>query len=271
MKYPIFVPSKGRAAHCVAAAALASEGLDFNIVVEQSQADAYAAQHGRERLLVMPFDNQGIAPARNFIKEHARAHGYAFHWTLDDDVKKAFRLNNGKNAPCTIDEALTAVENFSDAHDNIAYAGFKGHAFAYKARTAYEVNQNVYSFCALVRNDVPVVWRGPHEDVDYGLQVLAAGWCTVLFNIYNIDNVVRESAATGCESGHYDRLINLKERWPNLPIKTVERNGRYFPGMSAAMRRFKQVLKKNGTALSLPEFTAPPVVEIPSDQPFLFS
>jgi hypothetical protein len=271
VKYPIFVPSKGRADRCVAANALLAEGLDFKIVVERAQADAYAAQHGRARLLVMPFDDMGIAAARNFIKEYAHSHGAVFHWMLDDDVKKSYRLNKGKNTPCTFGESLSAIETFVDSYENIAYVGFKGHAFAYKARTAYEVNKNVYSFCSLVRSDVRLSWRGKHEDVDFGLQALTAGWCIVLFNIYNIDNG-NPSEHGVCESGHIEVVRALQERWPNLGIKTVERNGRFFPGMSAAMKQFKQPLTpKFGCAPSLPEFTPPPAKEkVSPDQPSLF-
>lgn len=269
MNHPIFIPSKGRAEACVVAKALSAEGLDFKLVVEPHEADAYAARCGREHLLVLPFSNKGIAASRNFAKSTARELGFEFHWTLDDDVRQAYRLNNGKNVKCTFAEALEAVENFCDCYDNIAFAGFKGHAFAYKAREPYAVNQNVYSFCSLIKTSTPFVWRGPlqpgpfHEDVDYGLQALTAGQCTVLFNVYNVDNGNPADAANGVTiSGHRDIVRTLQERWPNLPIKTVERKGRFFPGMSAVMRQFtqQQLQLKNGvTAFALPEFAPRPL------------
>ena len=288
MKYPIYIPSKGRAHCCIAAECLLKEGLEFKVVVEPHEVDAYAERCGRERLLILPSCNAGIAASRNFAKSTARELGFEFHWTLDDDVRQAYRLNNGKNVECTFAEALEVVENFCDCYENIAFAGFKGYAFAYKARTAYAVNQNVYSFCSLIKTTTPFVWRGPlkpgpfHEDVDYWMQVLTAGQCAVLFNVYNVDNGNPADAAETIR-GHADIVRTLQARWgrpsteqplfgedvaPISEIKTVERNGRFFPGMSAVCKQFKQrlKLKPGASAFALPEFTPRALPVVPTNE-----
>ena len=79
-RYPIYIPSKGRAAKFLTAKVLMRDDVPFVAVVEPQEAAGYAAVVGTERLLVLPFRDRGsVIPARNFIKDHATAEGHARH------------------------------------------------------------------------------------------------------------------------------------------------------------------------------------------------
>ena len=68
-RYPIYIPSKGRADVGTTAQVLADGGVPFHLVVEPPEADAYTARFGREHVIVLPFHDLGLGsiPARNFI------------------------------------------------------------------------------------------------------------------------------------------------------------------------------------------------------------
>src|SRR4030095_2320734 len=91
-RYPIYVPSKGRATQCLTANWLQKEGVPFRLVVEPQDGEQYAGRYGLDRLLVLPFAHQGsVTPARNWIKAHAIAEGHERHWQLDDNIRRRDR------------------------------------------------------------------------------------------------------------------------------------------------------------------------------------
>lgn len=121
-RYPIYIPSKGRADHCLTAQFLLRDEVPFKIVVEPQERDAYAAHFGNEHLLVLPFSNQGsVVPARNWIRDHSM--GYKRHWQLDDNISHVRRRWRVKRIPCDSRFAFTAVEDFVDRYENVAIAG----------------------------------------------------------------------------------------------------------------------------------------------------
>jgi hypothetical protein len=53
-----------------------------------------------------------------------------------------------------------------------------------KTSTPFQLNTRVYS-CNLIRTDLPFRWRGRYnEDTILSLDLLKAGWCTILFNAF---------------------------------------------------------------------------------------
>src|ERR1041384_1064262 len=94
-RYPIYIPSKGRYDVCMTAQFLQKDRVPFTLVVEPQEAHLYAAHFGAERLLILPWsgddatrrafcqerqiENGGLIAARNWIKEHSIAAGYARH------------------------------------------------------------------------------------------------------------------------------------------------------------------------------------------------
>ncbi len=94
-RYPVYIPSKGRAAQVLTAKCFAADGVPFRLVVEPQEVEAYAAVWGRSCLLILPENNQGLVYARNWIKAYSIAQGQERHWQFDDDIKECWRLHKG--------------------------------------------------------------------------------------------------------------------------------------------------------------------------------
>ena len=229
--YPIYIPSKGRADCCYTAKCLDAGGVPFYLVVEPTEADAYAAQFGNDRLLVLPFYDlgQGSIPARNFIWDHAKASGAARHWVLDDNQRRFFRRYRGKRVQCDPGLALRICEDFTDRYENVAISGLNYHFNAPDDRKILpvQVNCHVYS-CILINTALPYRWRGRYnEDTDLCLQVLAAGWCTVLLNTFLVEKMRTMTMKGGNTAQLYQgdgrlRMARALERmWPG--VVTVDR------------------------------------------------
>lgn len=186
-KYPIYIPSKGRAGKHLTTRFLDRDGVPYRMVVEPQEADTYLKQYGAEHVLVLPFADRGLHETRNWIKDHSTVAGDEKHWQLDDNIRGIWRRYKGKRIPCRSGVALRVIEDFTDRYENIALAGMNYEMFGatYKAPPFY-LNCHVYS-CTLIMNQVQNRWRVRYnDDVDMCLQVLSDGWCTVLFNAFLI-------------------------------------------------------------------------------------
>src|ERR1017187_3506284 len=82
-RYPVYVPSKGRAHIETTGQLLAQAGVDFRFVVEETEADQYLGRYPG-KVLVLPFHDlgQGSIPARNWIWENAQKSGAPWHWSI---------------------------------------------------------------------------------------------------------------------------------------------------------------------------------------------
>lgn len=260
-RYPVFIPSKGRATACLTAKFLAADGVPFRVVVEPQERDAYAAVVGEQRVLVLPFSNlgQGSIPARNWIKDFATAEGHKRHWQLDDNIKSIYRMYRGKRIHCDSAPAFASSEDFIDRYENIAVAGLNYSMFIGlqpHREPAFLLNCRVYS-CALVLNEIPNRWRGRYnEDTDLCLQVLADGWCTVLINAFLIEKMQTMRMKGGNTDNLYQgdgRLKmsrSLERLWPGV-VKTTRRFGRPQHRVKDHWRRFDtQLIRRADLDLS---------------------
>jgi hypothetical protein len=223
-RFPVYVISKGRAATPLTANFLRRDGVPFHIVVEPQEERAYAHAVRRERVLVLPFSNlgQGSIPARNWVWEHALAAGFERHWILDDNIGQMRRLYRGRRIPCASGPALWQAEEFTERYENIAIAGLNYQMFGFPGSPPYRVNCHVYS-CLLIRNSLSQRWRGRYnEDTDLCLQVLAAGWTTVLINVFLADKKTTMTMAGGNTDDLYQgdgrlRMAqSLADAWPGI-------------------------------------------------------
>jgi hypothetical protein len=231
-RYPIYIPSKGRADTCLTAEMFKRDGVAFYLVIEPQERAAYAERYGDAALLVLPFSNRGsVIPTRNWIKAHAVAAGYERHWQLDDNIRMARRWYGGKRIPCSSGVALAVCEDFTDRYSNVALAGLNYTMFAHQSgkqpADPFWLNVHVYS-CTLVLNSIPYEWRGRYnEDTDICLQALAGGWCTILLNAFMVDKVRTMTMRGGNTSALYLgdgrlRMARALERlWPG--VVTTER------------------------------------------------
>ena len=235
-RYPVYIPSKGRADKCLTAKFLNSDGVPFCLVVEPQEREAYAERFGDSRVLVLPWDNPGsVIPARNWIKDHATSAGFERHWQIDDNCARMRRYWKGKRIPCNAGIALSAAEDFADRYENVAVAGLNYTFFAIRPMgrelPPFVLNCHVFS-CTLTLNTTPHRWRGRYnEDTDYCLQVLADGWCTVLLNAFLVEKMRTMTMKGGNAAELYQRdgrlamARELERRWPGV-VSTTRRFGR---------------------------------------------
>lgn len=254
-RYPVYVPSKGRAERCAAARFLAADGVPCHVVVEPQEREAYAATVGTlpgVTLLTLPFSNPGsVIPARNWIKEHAAGQGALRHWQIDDNVRAIRRrAAQGRRIPIQSGVALRAVEDFTDRYENIAIAGLNYQMFLPPGSEAppFILNCRVYS-CTLFLNTLPHRWRGRYnEDADICLQVLASGWCTVLVNAFMIDKPQTMKVKGGNTQvlyggdGRLKMARSLERLWPGV-VETRRRFQRPQHAVKDGWKRFDTPLK----------------------------
>lgn len=251
-RYPVYVISKGRSDCCLTARFLARDGVPFRLVVEPQERDLYAAEFGEAPLLVTPFSNLGLGsiPARNFVWEHARAAGAERHWILDDNISGVWRRWKARKMHVEAGVAFAACEDFTDRYENIAIAGMNYYMFSINKtrQPPFYLNVHVYS-CLLIRNDLPFRWRGRYnEDTDLCLQVLSAGWCTVLFNAFLVWKMTTMTMKGGNATelyqgdGRLKMARSLQRQWPGV-VDTKRRFRRPQHVVKGAWRGFDTPLK----------------------------
>ena len=220
-RYPILIPSKGRADNCKTAKLLQAEGVPFLVVVEPQEEDAYAAAFPG-CVVVLPFSNVGCAtPASTFCKEWSYAAGHARHWQMDDNLRAFREWTTGKGLKCSAAHVLTTIEDFVDEYENLALVGLRNGQYNDLSKP-FRLNKGC-CWCILVDNSMPLSWRGTTaHDIDFSLQVLTSGRCTALFSLYTVD----KTATTTMKGGHSETVYKgdgrihsargLQKRWPQM-------------------------------------------------------
>lgn len=177
-------------------------GADYFIIVEEEEFEKYAEVINPMRILVLdkkcqkrydPCDalgdnrSKGSGAARNFAWEHSIKEGYDYHWVMDDNIDYFFRLNNNRVFRVKSPVIFKWMEDFVLRYKNIGMAGPNYQKFVMmKSKDVKPVtwNTRIYS-CNLIKNDLPFRWRGRYnEDTILSIDILKAGYCTVLFNAF---------------------------------------------------------------------------------------
>jgi uracil-DNA glycosylase len=239
-KYPVYVISKGRWESRLTSRALERMQVPYHIVIEPQEYERYAEHIDEDKILVLPFSNlgQGSIPARNWVWEHAIETGAAWHWILDDNIRKFYRIWNNSKIPVYSGVIFRLIEEFVDRYENIGQAGMNYSMFfprREKMPPLY-LNTRIYS-CILNRNDVEYRWRGRYnEDTDLSLRILKDGWATVLFHAFNCDKTATMRMRGGntdqlykqdtAFDGRYEMAKSLQEQHPDC-VKIGERWGRW--------------------------------------------
>lgn len=251
-RYPIYVISKGRADIALTPRFLERDGVPFSLVVEPQEYEAYRAHWPNANILVLPFSNlgQGGIPARNWCWEHAKENGHARHWILDDNIAVVRRQYRGKRITSNSAYAFAIIEDFVDRYTNIAISGMNYENFVVGDNTKpYILNARVYS-CLLIDNSLDFRWRGRYnEDTDLSIQVLSAGYCTVLFNLF----MIHKTRTMVMKGGNTDELYqgdgrlrmakSLERQWPYV-VETKRRFKRPQHVVKGAWRGFDTPLKR---------------------------
>lgn len=204
-RFPIYIPSKGRAESRLTAKALDNMSVAYKVVVEPQEFDDYAAVIDEESLLVLPFSNEGLHVTRNWIWDHAIEAGHEWHWQLDDNIDGFVRLHKNRKIKVVTGTIFYVIEEFVSRYENIGQAGMNYRFLGGDQRAqcpAVYFNTRVYS-CTLIRNDIPFRYRSFfNDDTDLSLQILKAGLCTVLFQTF-MANKRATMTVKGGLTGHY--------------------------------------------------------------------
>ena len=199
-------------------------GVPYFVVVEPAEVEAYRAALDSSHATVLVLDpayqrdyqtcddlgdtkGKGPGPARNFAWDHAIAAGFSWHWVLDDNIRRLYRLTGNAKTQVWAGAFFRCIEDFVGRYRNIAMAGPNYHQFVPKREKCapFVTNTRIYS-CNLIRNDAPFRWRGRYnEDTILSLDMLKAGWCTVLFNALLIDKQHTQTMNGGNTAEFYEQ------------------------------------------------------------------
>jgi hypothetical protein len=227
-RYPVYIPSKGRADNPLTAEMFDAGGVPFRLMVEPQERDAYAKRWGAKRVVVLPENNRGLVYSRNACRDHSVSEGHARHWQFDDDIKHLMRMMKSTRVNCDPGTALAVAEDFTDRYENVGLTSFNywkltpySGPFGMAEYPPFYLNFRCYT-CFLMLNEVPCRWRGRYnEDTDMTLQVLSEGLCTVLLNAFLIDTMATSSQGGGqspiyVADGRLQMARELERRWPGV-------------------------------------------------------
>lgn len=205
-QFPLYIVSKGRSDSRLTSKALELMKVPYYIVIEEQEYDQYSAVIDPKKILILDpeykrqydcFDEYGLTkstgpgPARNFAWDHSIQNGFSWHWVMDDNIREFLRLTNNLKIKVLDGTPFKVMEDFCLRYKNIGMSGPNYRSFASQNSVIppFVVNTRIYS-CNLIRNDVPLRWRGRYnEDTDLSLRMLKLDWATVQFNAFLQDKL----------------------------------------------------------------------------------
>ena len=122
-EFPIFIPTKGRYKTPYTIRALERISVPFTAVVEKQEYEQYAEVVGKERLLVLPHQNQGLTVTRNWIWDYAVSLGTPYFWTFDDNIVNIWRWNKNRKLKVDCPTPLRVIEDFTERYENAYISG----------------------------------------------------------------------------------------------------------------------------------------------------
>lgn len=266
-RYPVYIVSKGRWESRLTVFSMERMGIDYKIVVEQSEYGKYSKVIDRNNILILPqkyiddYDtcdmlgnsaSKGPGAARNFCWDDAIKNGFKRHWVLDDNFDDFHRLNRNLKTPVRTDATFRAAEDFVDRYENVYISGFNYYSFckATDAVPPFVKNTRIYS-CLLIQNDIPYRWRGRYnEDTDLSLRVLKDGHCTIQFNAFLCGKVTTQRMSGGNTKEFYkhEGTKNKSQMIENLHpdvAKVVWRFNRWHHHVNYRPFKDNQLILKN--------------------------
>lgn len=266
VRWPIFVPTRGRATLHRTTRELDAAGLDYRLVIEPQEHATYARHHPAHRLLVLDQNNRGIAYSRNWIKQRALEEGAARHWQIDDDAQAFLLRRDGKPHRISARNALAVVEEVVDNCTNIGSACLSAaaYAFGHDKRAPIKYNGIVYG-CILLRSSAPVTFQADvPEDCDATLQVLETGEVTMVFKRVVLQTIATMTTSGGntetayLGDGRLERYRRLADAWPGMWKVSRRQDGRPRLVPTSAWRRYTQRPRLRPGASLLSEATGHP-------------
>lgn len=228
---PIFIPSKGRYDVGLTWKALDSMGVDrYRVIVEPQEYKQYRNVLPEEKLLLLdmslkeaydpcdgvPYSENprtGSGPARNFGWLTAKKEGAPWHWIIDDNIKRFFVYNNNTKYNAKFD-TFAEVERFVERYKNVTMAGMQYAMFVPRKNkeNPLVINTRIFS-CNLIKTASPFQWRGRYnEDVILSMDMLEAGYCTILFQTYLCEKMATQTMKGGNTDEIYTKGTEEKSR-----------------------------------------------------------
>ena len=227
-KHTVYIPSKGRADIKGTISLLKKENINYFVVIEKEEFDAYSKV--TDKILVLPESNKGISYSRTWIKKHSVSKGENFHWQMDDDITSfCKRLPNQVNISAL--DAIKIVEDLISDYDNIGIAGLNFNAWPPKNNDII-LNRPVYR-CVLINNESKSIWHDKFvllEDWEYSMQLLSDGYATMLFDYLRVNSIKPGVLDGGLKSVYEipmwreNVLSRLVQKYPDCEIKKSKYN-----------------------------------------------
>jgi hypothetical protein len=181
-KYPIYIPSKGRADSQKTVRLLEKNGINnYYVVVEHKEYHAYCDTVEKSHVLRMKGDNYGTSSAaRNFAIEHSKKSGFAKHWQMDDDISTVYEHDKGKRLTTTLPEIFATMEKETDKLPLVGIVGMRTANFLKDVKHRVTYNTSLTSLYLITNTGVR--FRGiMYVDMDFELQLLKKGMKTIKY------------------------------------------------------------------------------------------
>lgn len=264
-RFPIYIPSKGRYDTCLTVKAFERMGVPYYVIVEQQEYKKYIEVIDKKKVLILPkkyqddydtFDDlgykksKGAGAARNFAWQHSIDNKFKWHWVIDDNIVKFYRLNKNLKVPVSDGTIFRCMEDFVLRYENIAMAGPHYDYFIPRKQKSkpFILNTRVFS-CNLIRNDIKFRWRGRYnEDADLSIRILKAGWCTIQFFAFLQGKVPTQVMKGGNtviykDLGTYPKSIMLVNMHPDI-TRLVKRYGRWHHVTDYSVFKKNKLIRK---------------------------
>ena len=221
--FPIYIPSKGRHDLPITAALLRAEGIPFHVVVDPCERNLYSKTFSAAEILAVQFNGRGLPAARTWIKRHSQSSGERWHWQLEDDISQFYYRPASKGlAKISAQDCLSQIERRVAVYKNIAAASPDHNSWPPKPEVPIKVNRCCHH-AVLINNENKIAWRQfLFEDLDYSLQALRAGFCTLLFCHLRFASVAPRKHGGGQTPryGDNDKLFlhmgKIAKEWPPI-------------------------------------------------------
>jgi hypothetical protein len=215
--YPIFVTSKGRATTATTTKMLDASRLSYTLVVDPSEAEAYAQQHPTAEINPVPKDDYGLVRTRQYVRDLASVEGYERYWMVDDDVFRFWHYTEPGTAerePATARATMSAIEALLSEVENVAVAAPDWQQFAWRAleKRKYTLGSRAYLY-ALILTDTPIQYDKRFEvksDVQFIIEHLRSGYQTLLLHEFAFETPDMASKSGGCKPA-YSRGVQNRE------------------------------------------------------------
>jgi hypothetical protein len=265
-RFPIYIPSKSRAARATTPRYLDKINVPYRLVIEEQQYEEYNDYFPAKKLIILDKSYQenydtcddlggefsrGSGPARNFIWEHSIAEGHDWHWIMDDNISRFFRFYQNVKTPIGDGWIFHAMEEFCLRYENVVMAGPQYSTFvpAREKRQPYTAATRIFS-CNLIRNDIPYRWRARYnEDVDLSIRILKGGYQTILFNAFLQEKLRTQRMPGGnteafyADKGTLPKSEMLVRLHPDI-AKVVWRYGRWHHAVDFSQFKDRALIRK---------------------------